>query len=106
MGINIADMDHALHFVEGLAKHRDAAVSRLPEQRDQIGKAVRCIERDDVRPRHRDVDHPALTEMKQVLQHLALDRRQIALADDAAVMLLDHFLDLVAKRRLVVTPKQ
>ena len=67
----------------------------------QIGETDRFRHGDDIRPGHADVACRALAEMEQVAEHLPLNRRKIALGRRPALMLVDRFLDLVAKRRFI-----
>src|SRR3546814_8381241 len=55
-------------------------MAMLAECCDQFVPADRSVDRDDLAARHGDVIGIFLVEMKEVAQHLQLDRRQVPLA--------------------------
>jgi hypothetical protein len=99
---HVLDMDHADHVIQALAIYRQPAVSGLGKGGDQIGERDRLLYGDDVRPRHADPAHVALPEMEQVTQHLPLDRGEITDRRRIAFMIVNRFLDLVAKGGLAI----
>src|SRR5690606_626138 len=88
-GEDVLDVDHPDDLVERFAVDREAAVPRLCEERDNILKRRAFLDRDDVGPRDGDVVDRLFAEMKEVTEHLALDRRKVA--DNAAAAALGPF---------------
>ncbi|EEF24350.1 conserved hypothetical protein [Ricinus communis] len=104
---HVLDMDHADDGIELVAIDGKAAVAGFLEQLHQLGEAGPFLDRDDVRPRHADIAGIALAEMEQVLEHLALDRGQVARRGAAALdMFVDRVLDAVAQRFFLVVTEQ
>ncbi len=105
---HVLDMDHADDRIELVAIDRHPAVPGFREQLDEIGEAGGFLHGDDVRARHADIARVALAEMEQILEHLALDRGEIAGGRLAAfvLMLVDRFLDAVAQRLFLLVAEQ
>ena len=72
------------------------------EQRHQIGEAGPLLDCDDVGARHADIARILLAEMEEVADHLAFQRRQVALGVGRGIALVpvDRLLQLVAQRIL------
>src|SRR3546814_16017589 len=83
----------------------------LSEQGHQFVKAGAFLYGDDVRAGNGNVVHCMFAKMEEIFEHLALNRRQIAIAGDSAVLFLIIFVDgvfqLLAKGMFaLVTEKQ
>ena len=89
----VADMNHALRVVEGLAEHRQARVSGGAEKLEQFAERRLERHRHDIDPRHHHVVDADAVEAEHVLQHRPLLRREVLLAD-----LGERFLQVVADR--------
>ncbi len=88
-------------------------MARFGKQRGKIGETGLLLDRDDVGARYGDVIHGMFGKMKQVADHLALDRRQVALGgrSRAFVLLLlvifvERFLQFLPQRRGFVIAEQ
>jgi len=105
---HVLDVDHADDRIELVAIDRQAAVAGFLEQLHQVGEAGLLVDGDDVRARHADIAAIALAEMKQVAQHLPLDRGEIADGALAAVllMLVDRVFQAIAQRFFLVVTEQ
>ena len=103
MGVeDVLDVDHPDHFIQAVAGHRQAAVPGLGEGGESSSMLIVCGTDDDLAARDRDLARGAVAEVKQVAQHLPLERGEVAALGRRGVGLVDRFLDLVAQRGVVI----
>ena len=86
-------MDHAARIVERLVIDRQARVAGGAETIEHLAQRRIERERDDVGARHHHVLDPDVVKGENVLEDRALLRRELL-----ARALLDHILDVVARR--------
>ncbi len=75
---NILDVDHADHLVEAIAVDRKPAVLGVGERPHKLVEADRGRHRDDIASSDANVARRPLAEVKQVAEHLALGRSEVA----------------------------
>src|SRR3546814_3478520 len=81
-------MDHSDYGIEAPPVDRNATMPGLSEQGHQFVKAGAFLYGDDVRAGNGNVVHCMFAKMEEIFEHLALNRRQIAIAGDSAVLFL------------------
>ena len=103
---HVLDMDHADHRIERFAIDRQPAVAVRGEGVNHLLEAGGGWNRHDFAARDGHVVGIVLAEMEQVLEHLPLDRRKIAVGVRAVagfgLMLVDRFLKLRAQALVVI----
>src|SRR3546814_2727232 len=86
-------MDHSDYGIEAPPVDRNSTMPGLSEQGHQFVKAGAFLYGDDVRAGNGNVVHCMFAKMEEIFEHLALNRRQIAIAGDSAVLFLIIFVD-------------